>query len=92
MSTRARGFIVQPVEVPADLSYGDYYSHAVAFASDDTVHLICSEGVGCAITAEDIDRMKMVGEPMDLADFIRTFGGRLDANHYMWTRRLARKA
>lgn len=31
------------------------------------------------------------GTDVDLADHIRTFGSRLDSNHYMWTARLSGK-
>lgn len=39
--------------------------------------------VTVTLTADEI-RHVATGDPVDLADFIRTFGARLDRNHAMW--------
>lgn len=89
MSERTRGIIVQPVKLPegAEFGYG-WGRHAIAFDHMGTAYIICQEGVGHAIMAADVDQCTPDGPPVDLADFIRTFGHRLDENHYMWVRKL----
>lgn len=90
MSERTRGIIVQPVTVPdgALWAYGPYARHAVGFDHEGQAFLICEEGVGHAIDSDQFDLCKLDGDPIDLADHIRTFGARLDSNHYQWVRRL----
>lgn len=89
MSERTRGIIVQPVKLPEGADFGyEYGPHAVAADHAGQAYVICQEGVGHAITADEFASCTVDGPPIDLADFIRTFGSRLDVNHYMWVRKL----
>lgn len=92
MSDRTRGIIVQPVKVPegAEFAYGPYYSHVIAQDHTGQWYIICEEGVGRPITDAELAQCTYTTDmpPVDLADFVRTFGSRLETNHYMWVRKL----
>ena len=72
-------------------------SHAVAVGRDGEIYILCSEGVGWKVkestfTFNDYDRndiplltiMQHVTGEMDLADFVRSFGDRLECNFALW--------
>lgn len=56
---------------------------------DRTVGVYCLGAFEYVIVHVDVDELAQLTEDeVDLADFIRTFGGRLNANHYTWFRRV----
>lgn len=83
---RKRGILV------AEISDTNYYEVTSALVQDvnGQGYLICTEGVGKAITQEEYDRLShtVTGQQIDLADFIRTFGSRLEDNYHFWYNRL----
>lgn len=68
---------------------------AVGVAPDGTVYLICTEGVGWEVkdegfegkSPEDLQDLT-TGELVDLADWVRVFGARLESNFWLWFNRL----
>jgi hypothetical protein len=82
---RRRGCIVQPI------AQKDKYGLETALAvreSDGANFLVNFEGVGYSIPGTEAVKLDAIGEPVDLADWIRTFGARLDSNHWHWYNRL----
>ena len=61
----------------------DYDEEARVYFTYDQGFLIDSEKLPWNIVTECRD---MTEQPVDLADFIRTFGARLDNNHAIWYR------
>lgn len=83
--------------LPAD--FGRLMNYALADAPDGRTYALCSEGVGWMVDADNplevegigraatvtLDELQSApGKLVDLADFVRTFGGRLEANFSMW--------
>jgi len=84
---RERGCTVQPV------AQKDKYGLETALAmreSDGAYFLVNYEGVGYQIDGNEKVKLDEIGEPVDLADWIRTFGDRLDSNHWHWFNRLTK--
>lgn len=95
---RTRGVFVQPVSFQVDgmrCALGEHHGD---------MWVICSEGVGWEVPDEgfsvnDYDpdcprwskeelRGMRDGLPVDLADWVRVFGARLETNHRLWFARL----
>lgn len=99
MATRTRGINVQTLDLTVD-----GMTTALAFDPSGKAYVICTEGVGWevgsgfkvndydpsapAYTVSDLVHDHTTGETVDLADFVRTFGSRLEANFGTWYRTL----
>lgn len=76
----------------------DAMQYALAYDKDGTGYVICSEGVGWSLFnylqgADKDDLLKQAqdeGTDIDLADFIRQFGARLESNYALWRARLSK--
>lgn len=78
---RMRGIMVQPVNSEDYLPYRS----AIGVDPDGQTYLICTEGVGHPIGEETFE---LVGPMVDLADWVRTFGSRLEVNFRLWAHTL----
>lgn len=79
------GITVQPV------SQCDKYGLPCAAALDDQgiPYLINQEGVGYSISGQQYSELDAIGEPIYLAEWIREFGARLEANYHTWVYKLS---
>lgn len=107
LASRTRGVKVYAIgQHPYYAPYGCAY--AVSNPRDNGScddYLICSEGVGTKLNADRDDNLARdireqyyakcdTGEckTVDLADFVRVFGDRLEANFRLWYRELTRRS
>ena len=84
---------VLPLGIP-DSDYG----YAIGTAANGDLYVICTEGVGwpvsvaCGFSGFTRDALlesaRKYGTRVDLADFVRVFGDRLEVNFRLWVRKL----
>lgn len=99
--SRTRGINVTPINaaalatatVPEQVAelLTDFGVLALATGTNGTEYLVCQEGVGWVARDAFASWLPPVAADfgtVDLADFIRTFGARLDCNHADWVWRL----
>lgn len=96
MTDRARGIYVYPMP---EAVTGPYDRYALLVRADGEMRMVHTEGVAYSVTAEKpwrwndytpseaFTREELIAhieaDPVDLADWVRTFGARLENNFYL---------